>query len=398
MKKTYIKTAAASMIIIAAAAIYTVVASAAASSADKPKKTYIDALDTLTYDGEKLAFSYSVFSNCEASEHETYIELTVEKTAGKTKKSVNSVTVTISDVSPENTCGENPSLVSVASKVNLAKSIDKELNKWVSQGYAISQDLNVSLPSLRRPVEGGYAGIEPVSEKTYGGAPLPKPQVVTVTYIEYQPQWKCTLYKRDGARKDGFTGTGSTIDAARQGAIRGCATTNNPYCHDYAMDPAHTTCDVQILESAREEFMPAANVPAGARSMYTCILNKNDGSTQDGFKATADTEDAARVATANLCKKTNNSRCDSYAYDANHTSCTQSSVVAGPKPSVMWKCTLYKRDGARKDGFAGSGNNELEARRDTIAGCMTTNNPYCEKYAMDPAHTPCSAELVYPQQ
>ncbi len=395
--KKHIARAAAALLILAPA-IYVGITAAPAAIAVKPEKTYIDALDTMSYDGETLAFSYSVFARCEAAEYETFIGLTVEKSAGKTKKTVNSVTVEISDVSPEHTCASEPSPVSVSSKANLTKSIDKEMDKWVSKGYTISKDLSVTLPSLRRPVAGGYEGSVPAPGKSYGGAPLPTPQNMNVTYIEYQPQWKCTLYKHDGARKDGFTGAGGTIDAARQGAISGCARTNNPHCQDYAVDPAHTTCDVQILESTRDEVVPANSAPLGARSMWTCIMNKYDGSAGDGFKATAETEDAARMAAANLCKRTNNSRCDNFAYDADHTSCSQALVVAGPKPSVSWRCTLYKRDGARKDGFAGSGGNELEARRDTIAGCMTTNNPYCEKYAMDPAHTPCSAELVYPQE
>jgi hypothetical protein len=54
--------------------------------------------------------------------------------------------------------------------------------------------------------------------------------------------WECELWKNDGARKDGFTGAGPTIEDAREQAIEGCKRTNNEYCTLYGQDAEHTAC------------------------------------------------------------------------------------------------------------------------------------------------------------
>lgn len=59
--------------------------------------------------------------------------------------------------------------------------------------------------------------------------------------------WNCTLRKNDGSRNDGFNGSGSTESEARNNTISGCQTTSNPYCTQYANDPAHTECSVAFV-------------------------------------------------------------------------------------------------------------------------------------------------------
>lgn len=379
--------------------------------AAKPARTDIDTLDTMYYNGETLDFTYTVDSRCDAPAHETYVELNVEKVPTGTKKSVTAVSIAIYDEAPESSCDPKYKSVTISSKVNLTKAIDKEMDSWKGKGYKISSDLAVVLPPVRRPVKGGFADSahpgmtgpqqgQPGQMPGQGGPGMPDggghhyQDQVKVRYIDYSYNWSCILNKNDGSRKDGFTGTGATIDEARQGAINGCRGTNNPYCNDYAMDPAHTKCDVKLIENPRDEMVAFGAVPQNAKVTWSCKLNKNDGSRSDGFTAEGDTENAARAAASNLCKSTNNPYCDQYSLDDDHTTCEQSAVVEGPKPALRWNCTLYKNDGSRKDGFAGSGQTEYDARMATLPGCQKTNNPYCRDYALDPKHTSCTPEFV----
>jgi hypothetical protein len=131
------------------------------------------------------------------------------------------------------------------------------------------------------------------------------------------PLWSCTLYKNDGAKKDGFTGRNANIDIARADAARGCMRTNNPNCNYWSNHPEHTTCT---------------------------LMNANN----------------------------NNAKL----------------------PATEWTCTLYKNDGAKRDGFSGVADNELEARRRSSTGCKRTNNPSCDIWSMDPDHTTCTVRLV----
>ncbi|MFA6449178.1 MAG: hypothetical protein WCX65_06925 [bacterium] len=397
MKKTRMKAITATALIIAAAAAFACFAHAAGTSAIRTTRITIDALDTMNYDGELLDLSYSLDSKCRESSHETYVELTVNKTTSAGKKIVNSATVDIYDEAPENGCNGSFNTITVTSSVNIATAIDKELATWQKNGYKIAADFYVVLPPLSRPVRGGRPGSIHAGVPSYGGTPshpVTMQNQVKVTYIDYQQQWKCLLYKRDGARKDGFTGTGTTIDQARQGAVQGCLTTNNPYCQQYSTDPTHTTCTLDIQEVTRDEFVAPNAMPTNAVVQWACLMKDGSGA---NYKGTAATEDAARDTAAQFCKNKGVSGCDNYAFDTGYTTCEQAAVVAKPKPSLKWVCTLYKRDGSRKDGFNGVGSTEVEARNATISGCNTTNNPYCNQYAMDPAHTPCNVELVYPQ-
>jgi hypothetical protein len=403
MKSTKTK-AVLAITILFAAAVTACIARAAGTDAIRPTRISVDAFDTMNYDGELLDFSYSISSRCAATSHETYVELNVNKTSTAGKKIVNYISVNAYDEAPENGCGGGLDAVSVTSNVNLAKAIDKELNKWQGNGYKIASDFYVELPPLSRPVRGGRPGAIHAnnSGNYYNGGkksnPVTVPDQIKVSYVDYQAVWQCTLYKRDGARKDGFVGSGKTIDEARQGAVSGCNGTHNPYCQQYSTDPAHTTCGVDVQQLTRDEFVAPGALPANAVVSWGCLLKKNDGSKSDGFKGSAATEDAARDSAAQICKGTGAMGCDDYAFDTGHTTCEEAAMVAKPKPSVQWTCTLYKRDGSRKDGFAGTGATEADARNATISGCNSTNNPYCNQYALDPAHTPCQAELVYPQQ
>ena len=67
-------------------------------------------------------------------------------------------------------------------------------------------------------------------------------------------------------------------------------------------------------------------------------------------------------------------------------------------PIFLWSCELWKRDGARKDGFTGTGETEREARHSAARGCMTTNNPSCDIWSNDPAHTQCRPPHQYDWQ
>jgi hypothetical protein len=126
-------------------------------------------------------------------------------------------------------------------------------------------------------------------------------------------------------------------------------------------------------------------------------LYKNDGSRSDGFTGSGATESDARANAAAMCRATKHPKCDAFALDSGHTSCSAAMRYEMPKPAYAWVCSLYKNDGSRKDGFRGSGATEQEARRDAAAGCRNTSNPHCDIFSMDPAHTTCSVEFEQQQ-
>lgn len=226
------------------------------------------------------------------------------------------------------------------------------------------------------------------------------PSTVNVVVVGYTPTWRCSLYKNDSSRTDGFEGTGATIEEARRNASTRCRSTNNPNCDLYSNSPDHTTCDAQYQETTKTVQYDSNNMPPGATmDSWNCVLNKNDGLSagSDGFQGFGRTEAAARADAATKCSATNNPRCNNYSTDASHTNCAQQMVMYGPKPSAVWNCSLRKNDGSRNDGFAGTGSTEADARRNAISGCQGTNNPNCSQYSKDPAHTQCTVAFVYPQ-
>ncbi|HOO56503.1 MAG TPA: hypothetical protein PLN69_06755 [bacterium] len=400
MKKSSLKHGRTILFTLALTALLTCMISAAGL-----EEKNIEKLDIVSYDGNILSFSYTVESKCPAMSHEATVEITP---VIKNREAV-AFEISVYDAAYESRCNGPETLITVTGNENIARLLEMSLLGVEEDGYRIAKDHAIYLPPLNsRPSKSGDMLTPPGAGGPMPGGGRPDtpprsevqviPTKVPVNYIEYAPSWKCVLYKRDGARKDGFTGNGNTIEQARNNAASGCMRTNNPYCHDYAQDPAHTTCEVELIESASIKEFDSDKLPANASiSEWACLLNKNDGSRNDGFRGVGQTEEQARAQAAGYCNRTNNPLCDTYANDSSHTSCEASYVAYGPKPEAVWSCTLWKRDGARKDGFEGQGKTESEARQNTISGCQRTNNPYCYDYAMDPSHTPCEVQFIYPE-
>jgi len=222
---------------------------------------------------------------------------------------------------------------------------------------------------------------------------------VSVVRRTYSPLFRCTLYKNDGSRKDGFEGVGGTIEDAINQAVAGCHSTNNPYCSQYGNDPNHTTCKFDVAASEAVTEYDADKLPdiTGAVSAYTCSL-KSSGARAATYYGTGASEQDARTAAANSCNKDNLFNCLDLSKNPDYTTCGGSYLIDGPRPSMLWSCSLYKNDGSRRDGFEGQGDSIDEARNKAAAVCKSTNNPYCDAYAKDPAHTKCATKVVYPGQ
>lgn len=396
MKKTL------AVIIIAAFAAFAWMAAAEAAQTRQ-----VGILDSISFDGVDLDYSYLTYSNCPASAHSASIEFVPEYKSHRGMQKVVSFTVNIYDV--VDSCGGNEQSTIVRQRVELYELLKKELKAQIDEGYVIDPDYVLWLPAVRTSPSG-----ETVD--TLDTAPAAQPQpaqsapaeqtvqqdpaedTVRVAVKQLTPQWHCYLQKKDGARNDGFHGYGNTLEDARSDSAAGCFSTNNPHCTTYSRHPDHTVCDVEfkdtgevkIVEYTREEMQKNLNV-----ERWECMLRKNDGSRNDGFGGRGATEMEARRDTVPGCERTNNPHCNTYAMDDDHTKCVAYASAAGAAaPQVRWTCTLWKNDGSRNDGFEGVGATENEARQDTISGCLRTNNPYCQEYSRDPEHTKCTAEIV----
>lgn len=366
------------------------------------KKQTISVLDQMQFDGRNLDITYTVRSRCGSADHET----TATLTAKKSRKTVISFTVALQDLSPESNCGSTTQDVAVTANVDLSDQLDSQYSNLENQGFTIPANVVLIFPGTRPNPDAVGFNNGSYDNGSYnngsynngtGGASNP-PGRVSVTVVDYTPKYHCQLWKRDGARKDGFDGYGVTLDAARQSASNECSRTNNPQCQVYSVDPNRTTCDLQFDATEKVVDYDSASVPTNSTiSSWGCTLYKQDGSNNDGFQGSGASENEARMAAASKCKNTNNSRCDSYSRDVNHTACSPAMRYEKPKPVATWACTLWKKDGARKDGFKGTGNTEMDARRNAIPGCNTTNNPNCEAYALDANHTQCTMELAMAQ-
>lgn len=374
-------------------------------------RTPVETLDEVYFDGRKLVYAYTIQSRCGADKHDSEVELYVEKTSSRKNKKVLALFVEITDVSPEGDCGGEAGEVTVAAEKNIRRLIRDELSDLEDEGYAMAPDLAVELP----PVRPGLAGLS--ASSVVGGSvelptrrvepeeavatppPAPEPpKVVDVVEVDYVSGWHCHLRKNDGSRRDGFDGYGSTVEEARNAAASGCLSTNHPKCFDFSADPAHTTCRFELRERQKVVQYNSDELPAGAQtSSWTCELWKNDGSRKDGFRGTAATEAEARARAARGCGRTNHPLCEQFSLDTAHTACTPLIRLEKPKPETLWTCTLWKKDGSRKDGFSGTGATEAEARRATLPGCHRTNHPKCVEWSLDPAHTACKVELYYPE-
>lgn len=260
-------------------------------------------IEQIHFDGTMLNVVYGVQARCKSpSDHQTGVVLQTLRSPIRTFQLV---------ITNKETryCNESPTFLRLAESLNLRTLIDQKRG-------SNQANYTLILPRVtftnRAPIAWNPAGVEPSvagNTTTTGQVPVPTNQA---NYA-----FSCVLYKKDGARRDGFTGIDPDITIARQKASRSCNTTNNPNCDYWSKHPDHTTCGV---------------------------------------------------------------------VDAD----TGSSVQA----KVEWTCELWKRDGAKKDGFSGWGNTELEARAQSAKGCQRTNNPRCNEWSKNPDHTACTAKIV----
>ncbi len=376
---------------------------ASPAAALRGNRAPVDALDEVSYDGTFITVIYTVDSRCKAPDHKTIVEFESEKTASKAKKAVVALTARVYDSAPEQDCEGRLAAVVVKSTLDFSKLVEGELSGLRDKDYSIDPDYIVNLPAVRPPLpDDGHSRKPPAESGDASGsvvkqaAPVTKVKVVNVNYV---PAWKCLLNKNDGSSRDGFTGIGPTLDEARRNSVSQCLSTGNPSCNAFSADPAHTACEAGLTTQESVAEYDSDKLPEGARTeSWNCILRKSDGSRKDGFTGAAATEEEARAQAASGCQRTNNPQCDAYSTDDAHTKCEPRVVVEGPKPQAVYKCTLWKNDGSRKDGFGGSGPTMQDAQRDAASGCQRTNNPNCLAYATDPAHTQCTADFVYPDK
>ncbi len=356
-------------------------------------RTHIDSVDNMSYDGRNLSITYTISSHCPAAKHTTEIEFDPVLQPYRSTKKVVRLDVKLYDTAPETKCDYDEDDVTIEVEDSLTDLIRDEI-KELSSRYVIDPDMAVGLPYVS--ARAGNPGAK-FGDSGPGGKPghphtPPQPSTVHVVNVSYEPTFKCLLYKNDGARKDGFTGTGSTMDEARRNAAKGCRTTNNPKCELWSKDPAHTSCDIKMKEKYADTVVPISQIPTGATlSAWSCNMQK--GPRGESFSAIGNSENEARGNVIDKCSESIFSGCDAAAKDTSNTICAPAYVKYAPKPEPVWTCVLYKNDGARKDGFTGTGSTEQEARRNTIPGCKRTNNPNCSVWANDPTHTACDLKF-----
>lgn len=394
-------------ILVAAAALLLAAVMAGAAA----KKTPVDVLDEVYFDGKKIIFAYTVSSVCPKAKHTPEVTVFAEKSPGK--KKVTALYVEIQDGEPAEGCGSKAAEVTVAKEMDLGAVIKAELADLAEQGYTPADGLTVGLPGVAPRVRGasiaGGSVTIPRQKKEEdvktGGTTTPAPKApppptkVKVVEVDYQPMWHCFLRKNDGSRRDGFDGYGSTIEEARNDAAQGCMSTRHGSCLDFSKDPAHTSCGFELQERETAKEYDSDKIPQGTKIMaWNCELWKRDGARKDGFSGRGATEAEARAEAARGCGRTNHPLCEEFSQQAEHTTCAAEMRYEKPKPKTLWTCVLWKNDGSRRDGFKGTGETEDEARRNSRPGCYATNNGLCDQYSMDPSHTPCSAELYYPEQ
>lgn len=400
------------MAVLAAAAVLVPSRNAElAQAATRSNRAAVNTLDEVYFDGTYLKMTYTVDSRCKAPDHQTVVEFETDTTGASTRGTVVGLHAKVYDVASESSCTGREVAALVTNSVNMAQLVDEEINSLKDDGYDVDPDYSLQLPPLspllpydshaKLPAQGEGGGIARpgTGGDNNGEVPVP-PHKVKVVQLKYVPYWGCTLRKNDGSSRDGYEGTGSTMQEALQQSVRGCSLAlSGDRCNAFASDPNHTTCDAQLGTKETTAEFDSDKLPAGAKTdSFTCRLMKNDGSRKDGFSGTAATEADARAQAASSCKGTNNPLCEAFSKDDAHTACDQRIVVEGPRPVAQWTCNLFKNDGARKDGFSGTGASRAEAQQNAAASCSSTHHPSCAAFSQDPAHTTCNAEFVYPNQ
>jgi len=378
------------------------------AAALKHAGTPVGAVDEVYFNGANLQLAYEVESRCKAQDHTTTLDFNFEKTTSRTRKTVVSLTALVYDSATENQCSSRLGSVLIKTSLNLSKLVDEKLSELRDQGYDIDPDYTLILPPLRALLpDEGHIGDIPSTGGAVATPPTPdggiKPPSstgtkVNVVKVNYIPNWHCRVNKNDGSSRDGFDGYGKTMNDALQQSVSACSLTGDSnLCRTISSNPQHTFCDPGLGTEESVSEYDSNNLPAGAHTeSYTCTLRKNDGARKDGFSGTAATEESARQKAADGCKSTNHPSCDSFSQDDAHTTCAPRIVVEGPKPTMNWTCTLYKYDGARKDGFQGSGASRDEAASNAASACSSTHHPQCNAFSIDPAHTQCTADYIYP--
>ncbi|MFC1474829.1 hypothetical protein ACFLQK_02180 [bacterium] len=352
------------VIITAAAALAILVFFSHVSKATRPLVTgpitkTVAAVESIAFDGQALRAEYLVESRCAAELHETRVEFEAVTEEYRRREKIVELRAVLVDVAKEHECSADGQTVAVAIELDLAAAAREKIAELIREGYSADPDYGISLPPVW-PVAGDIEETDATVDTTEPGdknkktkflkndgkkdsqcakiqapPPAPAPRTVKLTSVEYVPNWRCVLDKKSSARRNTFDGTGTSEAAARNDAMMGCMRTNEPRCYLMSMDNAHTTCSAEIKQQKTVREFTAA-MP----------------------------EDGGNYLTAEL---------------------------QGPK--AYWSCTLYKNDGARKDGFTGSGATLDEARNKAASGCGRTNHPKCREFAFDPSHTACSMQV-----
>lgn len=193
-------------------------------------------------------------------------------------------------------CGGSAQWVRLADRVDISAQVE-------SLRGSSNASYQLVLPTVTlgrgKPTPWGGLMQDPGGVPQGGQAPVGKQDTIAGA-APGGTQWECVLFKRDGAKRDGFTGVNKDQRQARAEASQGCKRTNNPRCDEWSLDPDHTTC--RLVQ-------------------YRCVLWKNDGAKRDGFEGTGETEEAARQQSAYGCQRTNNPKCDEWSKDNSHTKC-----------------------------------------------------------------------------
>jgi hypothetical protein len=355
----------------------------------KQTKSVVTRLDAISFNGATLSLVYTLQSPCPASEHTTELAMDTERQG----KKVVAFRLKITDSAPAQGCRGAAGPVTVSHTADFRALYDATASEALRAGFTVDPNAFLYMPEVNPLASDGAAvdiGAGTIAPPATGAAPPPAQVAppVSITLVEYEPVYECTTWKRDGARKDGFTGTGSSLEEARKGAANGCARTNHPMCVAFSQNPEHTDCTVSFQKAEKLVQLGAdAQGQGAAVTGWSCALGNYQGS--------GATMDQASRQTLDRCRAANAMNCDAWVRSGS-MSCAPSLRYAMPQPQAQWACMLWKNDGARKDGFRGTGNTEIEARRAASRGCKTTNNPSCDTWSLDPAHTRCDVEFSTP--
>ncbi len=255
-------------------------------------------IEQIGYDGTTLSVVYGVQSTCtDPKLHSTGVRLEPLRYPQRGWQ------VILTDRETR-TCGGSYQYVRLAEQLNLRTVIDRERRGQKGP-------FTLLLPAVLF-THGVPTTWTPIPQSPQTGEPGPSVSVGGI-----KTTWHCALFKRDGARDDGFTAQNPNLADARNAAADACKRTGNAFCDTWSKDPTHTSCIVLYTDSDGK-LLPHVE--------WTCKLRKNDGSRRDGFDGKGFTEHEARNAAAVACRSTKNPHCYNYSMDNNHTTCDMTLV------------------------------------------------------------------------